>query len=81
LAAHPDAAETIRARYCMNFAPCIRRWAVLSSNARTLAIFLLALAGAPLLYFLLEIFGFTAVLAWLLAAQRRRYEDFASSFL
>jgi CDP-diacylglycerol---serine O-phosphatidyltransferase len=81
LAAHPDADETLRTHYCTSFAGTIRRWAVLSSNTHTVAIFLFALAGVPLFYFLFEIFGLTAALLWLLAAQRRRHEDFASRFL
>ncbi len=79
LAAKPDEASTLRARYCAAFAPSIRRWALLSANMRTLAIFLFALAGAPLLYFLFEIFALTGLLAWLLAAQRARYAAFASN--
>lgn len=77
LAANPDQAEEIRARYRASFAPAIRRWALLSANTRTLAIFLFTFAGMPLLYFVFEIFVLTAVLAALLADQRKRY---ASAF-
>lgn len=76
---HPETSDAMRAHYCAVFAPVIRRWAILSSNSRTIAIFLCALAGAPLLYFLFEIFILSAVLATLLAAQNRRYEAFAAT--
>jgi CDP-diacylglycerol---serine O-phosphatidyltransferase len=79
LAAHPEQADAIRVRYCTVFAPAVRRWALLSSNSRTLAIFVCALSGVPLLYFFLEVFGFSAVLAALLADQRRRYETFSAT--
>lgn len=79
LAAHPDQVDAIRTRYCAVFAAAIRRWAILSSNSRTFGIFLCALAGMPLLYFLLETFALTAVLVALLADQRRRYESFAAT--
>jgi phosphatidylglycerophosphate synthase len=68
--------EATRARYRKTFAPVIRRWSLLSANTRTIAIFLCALAGAPLLYFLFEIFILSAALWALLADQRRRYAAF-----
>jgi CDP-diacylglycerol--serine O-phosphatidyltransferase len=76
MAAHPETADTLRARYCTTFAPAIRRWALLSSNARTIGIFLCAVAGVPLLFFLLEFLILNAVLGALLADQRHRYEAF-----
>ena len=66
----------MRQDYREVFAPSVRRWAILSANYRTIAIFLFAVAGMPMFYFLFEIFGFSAILAVLLAGQRRRYRLF-----
>lgn len=73
---HPGHAASIRQRYCDVFAPSVRRWSVLSSNYRTLGIFICALLQAPLYYFAFEIFGFNLILVVLLAQQRARYEQF-----
>ena len=71
--------DATRARYCKTFAPVIRRWALLSANTRTIAIFLCALAGVPLLYFIFETFILSTALWALHADQRRRYAAFAAS--
>lgn len=71
--AGPDGAAPIRSRYRAMFAPAIRRWSILSANYRTIGIFLGAVIGLPQYYFLFEIFGFSAILALLLAHQRSRY--------
>lgn len=76
LAAWPERDAALRQRYREAFAPAIRKWSVLSSNYRTLAIFIAALVQAPLLYFLIEIFGFSLILVLLLAAQKTRYRRF-----
>jgi len=75
----PERATVIRARYRETFAPIVRRWAVLSSNYRTLGIFATALLGAPQYYFEFEIVGFSAILALLLLGQRGRYARFFRS--
>ena len=72
-----EPAEPIRARYQARFAPAIRRWSVLSSNVRTLGIFIGALLGMPLLYFVLEIFGLSLIL-FILA---RRQQDRKAAFI
>jgi phosphatidylserine synthase len=71
--AGPDGAAAIRARYREIFAPAIRRWSILSANYRTIGIFIGAAIGRPHYYFVFEIFGFSAILALLLAYQRSRY--------
>ena len=76
LAARPEHDAALRQRYREAFAPAIRKWGVLSSNYRTLAIFIAALLKAPLLYFLFEIFGFSLILVLLLGAQKARYRQF-----
>lgn len=76
LAERPDDQERLRAAYRERFAPVIRRWGILGSNYRTLGLFIAALIKLPLIYFIFEIFGFSAILIFLLAAQRRRYQDF-----
>jgi phosphatidylglycerophosphate synthase len=68
--------EATRRRYRELFAPSIRRWSVLSSNYRTLAIFVCALIGFPLIYFLLEISALNLVLLMLLRRQRALCERF-----
>jgi hypothetical protein len=81
IAAYPENNDAVRARYCTIFAPVVRRWSLLSSNTRTIGIFLCALLGVPLLYFLLEAFLFTAVLVALLADQNRRYQAFTATLI
>jgi phosphatidylserine synthase len=76
LAAQPERAAAIRARYRETFAPSVRRWAVMSANYRTLGIFIFALAAAPQYYFWFEIIGFSAILVVLLQARRARYARF-----
>lgn len=76
LATRPEHDAALRQRYREAFAPALRRWGVLSSNYRTLAIFIAALLKAPLLYFLFEIFGFSLILLILLGAQKARYRQF-----
>ncbi len=79
LAARPEQDAALRQRYREAFAPAIRKWGVLSSNYRTLAIFIAALLKAPLLYFLFEIFGLSLVILVLLAGQKARYREFLHS--
>ncbi len=76
LASGPDGGAAMRQRYREMFAPSVRRWGVLSSNYRTLAIFLAALAGVPQDYFWADIIGFTAILLLLLRARRTRHARF-----
>jgi len=71
--AGPDGAAVIRARYRDIFAPAIRHWSILSANYRTIGIFIGAAIGRPDYYFIFEIFGFSVILALLLAYQRTRY--------
>ena len=75
----PERAASIRERYRATFAPALRRWSALSSNYRTLGIFVSALLGAPQYYFGFEIVGFSALLALLMSAQRVRYARFLQS--
>jgi len=76
LAARPERETVLRRDYREAFGPSVRHWAILSANYRTIAIFLFAVAGMPMFYFLFEIFGFSAILVALLAGQRRRYRLF-----
>ena len=79
LARHPEDDAAIRASYRATFAKPVRRWSLLSSNTRTIGIFLFAVAGIPLGYFCAEILLLTALLAWLLADQRQRCVVFAAT--
>ena len=72
----PERAENLRERYRAAFAPALRRWSVLSSNYRTLGLFLCAAFKVPALYFGLEIVGLSAILVLLSVAQRLRYARF-----
>ncbi len=76
LGANPAAADAIRARYRARFAPGLRHWSILSSNYRTLGIFICALLRMPLLYFVFEIFGFSMILVILARRQTSRAGDF-----
>jgi phosphatidylserine synthase len=76
LSAHPDRQVTFRDAYRTQFAPLVRRWGVLSSNYRTLAIFLAALLKRPLLFFAFEIIGFSIILFVLLGAQKAQNAAF-----
>ena len=76
LQAQPENAELFRQRYRNIFAPAVRQWSVLSANYRTLGICICSLLKAPLLYFCLEIIGFSLILAVLLYWQRSRYGRF-----
>jgi CDP-diacylglycerol--serine O-phosphatidyltransferase len=69
LSAQPDRQVAFRDAYRRQFAPLVRRWGVLSSNYRTLSIFLAALLKLPLLYFSFEIIGFSIIMLILLKAQ------------
>lgn len=70
------APEAIRARYRDRFAPAIRRWSILSSNYRTLAIFICAFVRMPLLYFLFETIGLSLILFILARRQSARAASF-----
>jgi phosphatidylglycerophosphate synthase len=70
------AADTIRVRYRERFAPAIRHWSILSSNYRTLAIFICTFIRMPLLYFVFEIFGLSLILFILGRRQSARAASF-----
>lgn len=53
--------------------PTVRRWSILSSNYRTLAIFVSVVSGFPLLYFLFEIVVLNIALMLLLRTQKKAY--------
>jgi hypothetical protein len=73
LATHASDESSIRARYREIFGPTVRHWAVLSSNYRTIAIFVCAIFRAPLAYFAFELIGFSLIMFGLSFAQRKRY--------
>jgi len=73
------AAEEVRRHYREAFAPSVRRWAVLSSNYRTIGLFVFAISGYPLGYFIFEIIGFNLILLFLALNQQRDYARFAST--
>lgn len=79
IAAKPQQEASLRAAYREQFAPVIRRWGVLCANYRTLGIFIAALIKLPVLYFLFEIIGFSAVLIILLEAQKYQYKSFLAT--
>ena len=72
----PDRSSLIRECYRASFAPILRQWSILSANYRTLGIFLAALLDGPQYYFVFEIAGFSAILAWLIRRQKSRYGTF-----
>lgn len=76
LAETPNKADELRASFRQTFAPLVRRWGVLGANYRTLGLFIAAIVKLPILYFIFEIFGFSAILVALLASQRHHYRGF-----
>jgi len=72
----PEQDASIRRRYREVFAPTVRRWSVMSSNYRTLAIFIFTLLKAPLYYFVFEIIGLSMILVVLLFEQHARHALF-----
>jgi phosphatidylglycerophosphate synthase len=76
LAASPGQESALRSAYRTSFAPIVRRWSILSANYRTFAIFLFAVCGFPLGYFLFETIGLSLVLAGLMLSLRRDQERF-----
>lgn len=77
LARHPQLQAQIRARYREVFAPQVRAWGLLSSNYRTLAIFVAALFAVPWLYFVWVLAGLSLVMAWRVRAQGRCWVTYA----
>lgn len=76
LECEPERALRIRERYREAFAPVVRRWSVLSSNYRTIGIFIGALLAVPQYYFAFEILGFSSMLSILIADQHARNARF-----
>jgi phosphatidylglycerophosphate synthase len=72
----PEEAEALRAKFRAQFAPIIRQWALFSSNTRTGLIFLCAVTGWPLLYFVVELLVLSWALWWFLRRQRGLYGGF-----
>lgn len=62
----------VRAAYRATNLDAVRRWSLLCSNYRTIAIFVAALLGSPLYFFLFEIVGLNAAFVGLSAMQARR---------
>ena len=75
----PERAAAIRLSYRETFAQPVRRWAILSANCRTIGIFICALLGVPLCYFIFEVVGFSLVLAVLTWQQKVRNGQFLAS--
>jgi phosphatidylglycerophosphate synthase len=70
----PGKTALIRRRYRETIAPQIRGWSILSSNYRTLGIFISALFKAPEYFFGFEIVGFSFALAVLVLRQSAAHE-------
>ena len=70
----PGKTALIRQRYRETIAPQLRGWSILSSNYRTLGIFISALFKAPEYYFGFEIVGFSFILAVLVLRQGAAHE-------
>ncbi len=72
----PSIPEHVQGAYRRLFRPVVHGWSVLSSNYRTIALFLACLAGMPLAFFWWELIGLTTALILLLAWTRRRQRQF-----
>jgi len=77
LVAQPDRAPQIRERYRQTFARLVRTWSIMSSNYRTLAIFVCTLTGVPLLYFVIELLVLTPLTLLLIRQQKSRSREFS----
>ncbi|RMB07748.1 CDP-alcohol phosphatidyltransferase family protein [Eilatimonas milleporae] len=64
--------QRLRALALRSTAGMVRVWSLLNANNRTLMIFVTALAGQPLLYFVFELVVLNLVMAGLLLAERRQ---------
>jgi len=51
--------------------PMVRAWGLLNANNRTFLIFIFALMGQPLWYFLFEVLVLNLILLWLMAAEKK----------
>jgi hypothetical protein len=58
------------------FSPRVRQWSIMSANYRTLGLFVFALAGLPLYYFVWEIVALSVLTVVMLAGQRGLYRNF-----
>lgn len=67
-----DDEERIREMYRSIHLNGVRRWSLLSSNYRTIAIFIACLAGSPLYFFLFEIVVLNAIFVLLRHMQKKR---------
>jgi len=67
-------ADLVAASYRENNLSAVRQWGVLSSNTRTVALFIACLAGNPLYFLGFEILVLNGVLLGLMARQRQRNE-------
>ena len=74
LQSDPGKDAWVREQYRETLAPRIRSWSILSTNYRTLGIFISALCKAPEYYFAFEIIGFSAVLAVLIRRQNTAHD-------
>lgn len=70
--------EKVRQMYRYVHRPLVRRWAVMSSNYRTLAIFIACLYGQPLAFFVFELVGLNLIFLLLVVQQRLRNRRFRS---
>ncbi len=77
LAARPDDAQAIRRRYRESFSSLVRGWSAMSSNYRTIAIFVCAALKIPLLYFLIEILVLTPLTILMIRRQKTKCRAFS----
>ncbi|SHK03993.1 CDP-alcohol phosphatidyltransferase family protein [Rhodothermus profundi] len=70
--------EKVRQMYRFVHRPLVRRWALMSSNYRTLAIFFACLYGKPLAFFVFELVGLNLIFLVLVIQQRIRNRRFRS---
>jgi phosphatidylglycerophosphate synthase len=74
--AHSPTRSAMMALYRDVFARRVRAWSVLSANYRTLGLFVFAVAGFPLYYFIWEIVALSLLTVFLLCGQRNLYRTF-----
>jgi len=73
----PARADSIRSEYRRSFSPMVRTWSIMSSNYRTLLIFVCALLNQPLLYFFIELVILTPLTVFMVRQQKNRSRMFS----
>jgi len=76
MAENPDKIDQFRADYRREFAPIVKRWAIMCPNYRTYAIFIACIIQQPIIYFIIEITVMNLILFILVQKQKKYNQAF-----